>query len=156
MSLTLAPCTIADARRFVGIHHRHNLPPKVALFALAADEDGERVAVAIVGRPVARLADDGQTVEVVRLCSVGTRNACSFLYGAACRAAKALGYRRVITYTLQSEPGASLRAAGFTEDARLKARKGWDTPSRPRVTYDLFGNERAPLEAKIRWVREVA
>jgi hypothetical protein len=87
--------------------------------------------VAIIGRPVARGLQDGTTCEVVRVATDGTRNACSFLYGASKRAAQSLGYRRCITYTLATESGASLRAVGATPDATVKGRS-WDTPSRRR------------------------
>ena len=89
-------------------------------------------AVCIVGRPVARHFDDGQTLEVNRTATDGTRNANSMLYGAAARAAFALGYTRLITYTQASESGSSLKAAGWKVIAQREARLGWTTPSRPR------------------------
>jgi hypothetical protein len=153
--MNLRPVGLDAARRFVGDVHRHNLPPKFGLFAVGAEVDERLVGVAIVGRPVARMLDDGWTCEVVRLATDGTPNACSMLYGAASRAAKALGYRRIYTYTLQSEPGSSLKASGWTLDAELGARKSWDTPSRPRVQSDLFGNERRPSGPKFRWVKHL-
>jgi hypothetical protein len=149
----LRPISLREARRFVGEHHRHNLPPRGWLFGVALEHDGAVIGVGIAGRPVARKLQDGVTVEVLRICTLGDHNACSTLYGALCRAAKALGYRRAITYTLASETGASVRAAGFQRDAELDPHRGWDMPSRPRATHDLFGAERAPLEAKVRWVR---
>lgn len=153
MGLFAAPMTIADAKTYVGRTHRHNLPPKSALFAVGARLDGgELVGVAIVGRPVARLLQDGWSAEVIRLATDGTPNACSLLYGACARAAKALGYRRLYTYTLQRESGASLRASGWTLDAELDARPTWSCPSRPRIQHDLFG-ERRPSEPKLRWVK---
>ena len=110
--LSVVPCSITAARQFVARHHRHNKPPQGGLFAVGAQVDGTLVAGAIVGRPVARALDKGKTCELTRLCTDGTRNACSLLYGASARAAKALGWQRIITYTLASEPGTSLRAAG--------------------------------------------
>lgn len=154
--LKLAPITISEARRYIAEVHRHNLPPRGGVFAVAAQNDDRLVGVAVAGRPVARLLDDGKTLEVTRLATDGTPNACSLLYGACVRAAKALGYRRVYTYTLQREHGASLRASGWTLDAELDARPSWDCPSRPRVQTDLFGNERRPSEPKYRWVKEYA
>ena len=154
--LQLRPVGLTEARKFVGFEHRHNLAPKFGLFSVGVESEGELVGVAIVGRPVARMLDDGWTAEVTRCCTVGTANACSMLYGACARAAKALGFRRLFTYTLASEPGASLKASGWRLDAELAPRKGWDTPSRPRVVMDLFGNERTPLEAKVRWVKDLA
>ena len=152
--MRLVPCSLADARRFVGEVHRHNRPPQGGLWAVAAaDDNGSMIGVAIVGRPVARMLDDGRTAEVVRLATDGTPNACSMLYGACTRAAKALGYDRLITYTLLSEPGSSLKASGWTKDAELPGRKSWSCPSRPRVQTDLFGEERRPAGPKVRWVK---
>lgn len=110
--LTLCPINLRDAMLFVARHHRHHRAPQGGLFAVACALTGsaEPCGVAIVGRPVARNADDGWTAEVVRLATTGEGNACSFLYGASWRAARALGYRRLITYTLASEGGA--RCAG--------------------------------------------
>ena len=104
-----------------------------AKFCVGAADDGDVLrAVAIVGRPVARHFDDGHTLEVNRVATDGTRNANSFLYGACARAAFALGYRRLITYTQAEEGGASLRAAGWKVIAERPARNGWSAPSRPR------------------------
>src|SRR5262245_56221912 len=118
--------TVKEACRLVSRWHRHNGAPRGGLFAAAcADREGIVRGVVIVGRPVARPFQDGWTCEVLRLASDGSCNACSLLYGAACRAAKALGYRRLVTYTLASESGASLRAAGFERDAELAPRSSW-------------------------------
>lgn len=121
----------ALAAAFVAEHHRHHTPPVGHLFSLGAYEGDRLCGVAIVGRPVARARQDGLTAEVTRLCTDGTKDACSFLLGCAARAALALGYRRIGTYTLASEGGASLRAAGWRLVAEVKGRS-WDTPSRPR------------------------
>ena len=124
---------------------------------MAVERDGKIVGVGIAGRPVSRALADGHTVEVTRVATDGTRNACSMIYGALCRAAKALGYRRAITYTLESEPGTSLRASGWRPDGKTTTeRRTWHSPSRPRVTIDLFGNRRTPPGAKIRWVKQLA
>lgn len=157
MSLNLCPMNLKAAARFVGRHHRHNRPPVGGLFAIGVRGDGsdEPCGVAIVGRPVARNSDDGHTCEVTRLCTTGGRNACSILYGAAARAAKALGYRRIITYTLASEPGTSLRAAGWVRDAEVAA-DTWNRPNRHRLQTDLFGQDRRPPGPKVRWVRMLA
>jgi hypothetical protein len=144
VTLTIAPCTFPEACTFVGLHHRHHRPPVGHKFSLAvAAEDGEVHGVAIAGRPVARALDDGWTLEVTRVATDGTRNANSALYGACRRAAWALGYRRLVTYTLPTESGASLRGAGW----RLIGEAGggsWSCPSRPRV-------DTHPLERKLRW-----
>lgn len=143
MSLEAVPCDIADANAFVGQHHRHNRPVTVARFAIAAAVDGKVVGVSIVGNPVARSLCDGWTLEVVRLATDGHHNACSFLYGASWRAARALGWRKLITYTRKDEGGGSLRAAGWKVVAEVKGRS-WSCPSRPRV-------DRAPAQDKFRW-----
>lgn len=121
-----------EANAFVRRHHRHHRRVIGHLFSLGAALNGEIVGVAIVGRPVARGRDDGVTAEVTRLCTDGTRNACSFLYGACARAAFALGFKRIGTYILASEPGTSLSAAGWRQIAEVRGRS-WNTPSRPRV-----------------------
>ena len=112
--LTIVPVTVKAASAFVEQHHRHHPPPQGGLFAAAVAEGDQVRGVAIVGRPVARRLDDGWTAEVIRVATDGARNACSKLYGACWRAARALGYRRLVTYTLPEEGGASLRGAGFT------------------------------------------
>lgn len=152
--LHLAPITKDRARRYIGDVHRHNLPPgHMTTFQIGCiDDTGELRGVAIVGRPSARGLDDGHTAEVLRLATDGAYNACSMLYGACKRAARALGYSRLYTYTLQRESGASLRASGWTLDAELDARPGWGASgARPRVDVDLFGNERTPRDPKYRW-----
>lgn len=107
----------------------------------------------MVGRPVARNYDDGLTLEVNRTATDGTKNANSCLYGAAWRAAKALGYQRLITYTQEGESGASLRAAGWRVLAERKERKGWSVPSRPREDRGTDGVQRLLWEANPRSVR---
>lgn len=123
-----------DACAFVAAWHRHHEPPVGHKYSLGvATEDGVLRGVAIVGRPVARHFDDGLTLEVNRTATDGTPNANSALYGAAWRAAKALGYIRLLTYTQAGESGASLRGAGFRVVAERAPRPGWDRPSRPRT-----------------------
>ena len=142
--LTIVPTTLREASAFVGRHHRHHPPPQGGAFAIAVARDGEIVGVAIVGRPVARMSDDGFTAEVTRVCVVDdVKNACSKLYAAAWRAARAMGYRRCVTYTLATEPGVSLRGAGW----RLVGEAGggsWSRAGRPRI--DMH-----PLQTKLRW-----
>jgi hypothetical protein len=154
--MRLVPVDLATARRFVGEKHRHNLPPQGWKWGVGLEVDGELVGVAMAGRPVGRHQDDGVTLEVIRTCTDGTKNANSMLYGAIARASKALGYRRLITYTLAEESGVSLRAAGFTVDGELPASGGWSSPSRPRIEFDLFGEARTPMGPKVRWVKNLA
>lgn len=130
MGLTLVPVPLAEAKAFIEVWHRHLKPPRGHKFSLGlADDDGVLVAVVVVGRPVARGLDDGRTLEVTRLATDGTRNACSKLYAASWRAARALAYRRLITYTREDETGASLRAAGWRLAAKLPPRPGWNRRS---------------------------
>lgn len=138
----------ADAAAFVSAHHRHHTPPQGHLFSIGAYEADRLCGVVIVGRPVARGRQDGLTAEVTRLCTDGTKDACSFLYGCAARAALALGYRRIGTYTLARETGSSLRGAGWRVVAEIKGRS-WDTPSRRRT-------DKHPTEDKLLWEPAVA
>ena len=119
------PITLRQAREFVSQHHRHSKPPRGWKFGVGVTVDGALVGVAAAGRPVARHFDDGLTLEVNRSCTDGTRNANSALYGAVWRAAKAMGYRRAITYTQADESGASLRAVGWRRVRDLPARGSW-------------------------------
>ena len=141
--LELVPVTRKAAFAWINENHRHHRAPAGDLWRHSAISNGKTVGVAIVGRPVARALDDGRTCEVTRLCTDGTANACSLLYGATRRAAVAKGYLRGITYTLASEPGASLRAVGWVRLWRVKGRS-WSCPSRPRL--DLH-----PTEDKVAW-----
>jgi hypothetical protein len=111
--LELCPVSFAEACNFVNVHHRHHLKPVGHKFCIGVCLDNDLVGVAICGRPVARFADDGLTIEITRLCSSGVPNVCSMLYGACWRAAKALGYKKIITYILASESGISLYASGY-------------------------------------------
>lgn len=131
--LAIVPISFDDAKAFIRQHHRHHVPPQGHKFSIAAS-DGERiVGVACIGRPVARMLDDGWTLEVTRLATDGTANACSFLYARAWRIVQAMGFRRLITYILDSEPGVSLAAAGWRCIGRTHDKKGWDRAGRPRV-----------------------
>lgn len=136
MRIELRPIMQPDAFDFVRRHHRHHNVPVGALWWHAAHgEEGELVGVAIVGRPVSKALDDGLTCEVTRLCTNGADNACTLLYGAARRCAETKGFRRGLTYILDSEfeasRGASCRAAGFVYLGRTRGGQ-WDRPSRRR------------------------
>lgn len=161
MTLRIAPIGFPEAAAFVKVHHRHHTPPTGHKFSIAAMDDDVLVGVVIVGRPVARRRDDGLTLEVTRLCVMpglppvvdrrGKEHspaACSFLYGAALRATYALGYRRLGTYILKSEPGTSLKAAGWLLIGETPG-KSWSVPSRPR-------DDKHPLEPKLLFGREAA
>lgn len=147
MALTVCPLAICHAKNFVTEHHRHHPAPQGGLWAAGATHAGALVAAAIVGRPVARGLQDGWTAEVIRVAAIeGQKNACSLLYAACTRAARALGYRRLVTYLLASESGSSLKALkdlGWREVAEVDGRS-WDCASRPRT-------DKHPTEDKRRW-----
>ena len=141
--LELRPLTLRKANAAVLELHRHHGVVQGHLWSISAWRAGRLVGVAIIGRPVAGALWDGRTCEVTRVATDGTRNACSFLYGAAWRAARALGYVRALTYTLASEPGTSLLAAGWTRGPIVRGRS-WSRPRRPRT-------DKHPTEDKVRW-----
>ena len=142
----MIPCSLDDAKAFVTALHRHHKAPLGGLWAVAAaDGTGRVVGVAVVGRPVARMLDDGWTTEVTRLCTDGARNACSLLYGAARRGALARGYVYGLTYVLATESGGSLLASGWRRAAEVKGAE-WSRPSRQRAE----GGEVQRTD-KVRW-----
>lgn len=139
------PMTFRQGSAFVARHHRHHRPPRGCKFVIGAIDDscGTLHGVAMVGRPIARSWDDGLTLEVNRTCTDGTPNANSFLYGACWRIARAMGYRKLITYTQVGESGASLRAAGYRIIAERPARPNWreaTTNERLRLMRDFEGS----------------
>lgn len=139
--MEVRPVTFKAACEFVRQLHRHNKPPRGHKFSVSLIDDGKVVGVAMAGRPVARHYDDGLTLEINRTCTDGCKNANSMLYGACRRAAWALGYRRIITYTQADECGASLRAAGFIRLKRLPARASWAESSvKLKSIRDAVGN----------------
>jgi hypothetical protein len=140
MALRVVPVTFKAACRFVAEHHRHHRAPRGMKFAIGVEDDGRLCGVAIIGRPISRVFDDGLTAEVTRTCTDGTRNANSLLYGAARAAAKAMGYRRIVTYTEDGESGSSLKAAAFWRVKELPALKNWAESSvRLRAKRDPAG-----------------
>jgi hypothetical protein len=145
--MKLKTISLKSANEFVATNHRHHKPVVGHKFSLSAIQDEKIVGVVIVGRPVARLRDNGTTLEVTRLCTDGTRNVCSFLYGAAVRAGKALGYQKIGTYTLPEEGGASLRASGW----ELIGRRGGGTWNRSGRQRD----DKAPLQIKLLWEKQL-
>ncbi len=111
--LTIKPITLKEANEFIKQHHRHHKKAVGHKFSISCYNSDKLVGVAVCGRPVSRYCDNGLTLEIYRLCTDGTYNACSMLYGACSRIARDMGYKRIITYTLLSENGASLKASGF-------------------------------------------
>jgi hypothetical protein len=147
--LVAVPCSVTKARHVVDAWHRHHGSSTPALYAAAvATEDGIVRGVALIGRPVARLLDDGWTLEVTRVATDGTPNACSALYGIARRLGAALGYARLVTYTREDEPGSSPRAAGLTDDGPIRARS-WDMPGRRRT-------DKTEIVRRRRWSLDLA
>ena len=144
--LRIVPVNLDTANDFVRRLHRHNKPVVGAKFCIGVQQADQLVGVAIVGRPVAPKLDDGFTAEITRVCTDGTRNAASALYGACRKAARAMGYDRIFTYTLPEEGGASLRAAGFKldkDDAGGSARMWHNRDGRKvePVGNDLIGGK---------------
>lgn len=151
MKLRIVPLTQRQAASYIARWHRHHPPSRGDVFRVAVeDEDGEIRGVATIGRPVSRAFDNGRTLEVNRVATDGCPNACSALYGAAWRAAKALGYDRLITYTLKREGGASLRGAGWRVVGERNGRS-WAAesgPTRPRDdNYSAVGEQKVLWEA---------
>jgi len=145
-NLTLRPLTLKEANQLVAELHRHHKPVVGHRFSIGCFAGERLVGVAIVGRPVARGLQDGRTAEVNRLATDGTKNACSMLYAASWRAWSAMGGGRLITYILDSEPGTSLRAAGWVQTAKTKPEpNGWDRNNRSRARVDHDS------EVKQRW-----
>lgn len=140
MKLQLQPITQKEAFNFIDTHHRHHPAPRGYKFAIALNDGEKIVGVITVGRPVSRHLDNGFTAEVTRCCTDGTMHAPSKLYAAAWRAARAMGYQRLITYTLIEEPGTSLVAAGWKA---LYVSKGgtWDNTTRHRVDKHPIGQK---------------
>lgn len=143
MRLTAGPITYREACKFISEVHRHHRPPQGWKFGIGAYRGEQLVGVVCVGRPVSRHLDDGKTAEVTRLCTDGSKNVCSFLYQRARRAAFEMGFKKVITYILESESGTSLKASGW-KFVKLAGGGSWSRPSRAR-------EDKAPMERKQLW-----
>jgi hypothetical protein len=140
--LRIVPVTLRVARAYVDQHHRHLPAPRGAKLAIAVrDTRGQLRGVAILGRPVSRHLDDGLSAEVTRVATDGCRNACSALYAAAARVARSLGYARLFTYTLEHEPGTSLRAAGWRQEETTRG-GSWTRADSPRSAPRHAGPKR--------------
>ena len=145
MGLRAVPLELKAANAFVDSLHRHHNAVHRDKFRIGCEKNGHLVGVVQLGRPVSRILDDGKTIEVTRLCTDGTRNVCSFLYAKAARIAQEMGYKKIITYILDVEPGVSLLAAGWEKEADIRGHT-WNVPSRPRETT-------APTCDKQRWAK---
>jgi len=141
--LELQAITFKEASNFIQIHHRHHIPSRGWKYGVGINDGNNLVGVIIVGRPVSRHLDNGEILEVTRCCTNGTKNACSKLYSTAKKICKLLGYKKLITYTLDSESGTSLKASGWEITHKTKG-LSWNTPSRART-------DKHPLLDKFRW-----
>jgi hypothetical protein len=147
--LSIAPTNLSTANEFVRKHHRHHGKVTGCKFCIAVMDSDARVrGVVIAGRPVARLLDNGSTLEVTRCCTDGVTNGCSMLYAATSRIAKAMGYQRLITYILEEELGTSLTASGWICSEQSTGGGNWSRNSRQR-------NDHHPLGKKQRWERKI-
>ena len=157
--MVAVPIELKDAQNYINKFHRHHQAAHRDKFRIAAMDDGEIVGVVQVGRPVSRILDDGHTLEVLRLCTTGEKDVCSFLYSRAARIAKEMGYTKIITYILESETGTSLKASGWKLEADGVGGSDWNVPSRPReviaTQMSLFTEkQKYPVGVKKqRWVK---
>lgn len=145
--LVLRPMHYRGACAFIEKHHRHHRPPQGYKYAVAVSKEDKIVGVAVAGRPLSRYLDDGWTLEVTRVCSDGTKNVCSMLYAACRRIAKEMGYKQLVTYTLDTESGISLKAAGWTRAGKAGG-KSWNVPGRPRNDLHLINPALGQLKIK--------
>lgn len=144
--IEIRPITFREASEYINMHHRHHKATVGHKFSVGCYDNERLVGVAVCGRPVSRYLDDGLTCEINRVCTDGTRNACSMLYGACCRIAKEMGYKKIITYTLKSENGASLKASNFVCEGEAGGTH-W--------TGKRNKNQDIPCELKIRWSKDL-
>lgn len=142
--MKVIPMIWREANQYVKEKHRHSIPSRGCKFAIGAEHEGQLVGVAICSRPVARLLDNGKTLEIIRVCTDGTKNANSFLYDKCRKIAALMGYEKVITYTLQKESGSSLKALRAVPESEIQPQK-WDRPNRKRQDQKVYA------EPKIRW-----
>ena len=152
------PLSLKQANNYIELNHRHHSVVRGDKFRIGcANDDGDLIGVVMVGRPVSRMLDDGKTLEVLRLCTTGDKNVCSFLYSRAARVAKELGYEHIITYILETEDGTSLKASGWSMEKEGAGGGSWDCPSRPRdvesAQVGLFWQDKPkyPTGKKTRW-----
>ena len=143
--MNFQPISLKLANEFVLANHRHNKPVTGHKFSIGLFDDDKLIGVAICGRPVARMADDGLTLEILRVCTDGTRNANSMLYSRVKKIAQVIGYQKVLTYTLTEESGSSLRAVGAQKSGLVKPQE-WSREKRKRETQEVYNKE------KIRWI----
>lgn len=158
--ITAVPLTLKEAQAYVDDFHRHHIHASGDKFRVGAEVDGKLVGVIQVGRPLSRMLDDGMTLEVTRLCTDGTKDVCSFLYSRAARIAKELGYKKIITYILETESGTSLKASGWHLEKTSCGGGSWSSPSRPRQLEDdqlsfYPTRQKYPTGKKQRWSKDL-
>jgi len=155
--LEIRPIELKEANAFIEKLHRHHRKVQGHKFSISVWKGEKMIGVAVVGRPVSRYLDDKKTLEVTRLCTDGTYNACSKLYSACARIAKEMGYERIITYILKSEDGSSLKASGWELDKEVAGCKEWTSHGREKRYSEivtLFGTiKKYPHELKKRYVK---
>lgn len=154
------PLSLKEVNAYIDQYHRHHSHAQGDKFRVGAEVNGELVGVAQCGRPVSRMLDDGRTLEVIRLCTNGAKNVCSFLYSRCARVAQELGYEKIITYILASEMGSSLKASGWYCDEKSAGGGSWDCESRPRelepLQVSMFPTgQKYPTEKKQRWAKDL-
>ena len=155
------PMELKEAQAYINRYHRHHQAAHRDKFRIAAKDGNEIIGVIQVGRPLSRVLDDGKTLEVLRLCSNGDKNVCSFLYSRAARIAREMGYTKIITYILESESGTSLKASGWHCEASNVGGSNWNVPSRPREVIaqqiSMFDERpKYPIDVKKqRWIKEL-
>jgi hypothetical protein len=155
----IVPIGLKEANKFIIKLHRHHKQVQGHKFSIGLEANGVLVGVAVCGRPVSRHLDTGYILEVTRLCTDGTKNACSKLYAACARVAREMGYEKIITYILESEKGASLKASGWKCDERGVGGLAWNSSGknvRMDSIINLFGDvKKYPNELKQRWTKKL-
>lgn len=158
MNMEIRPISLAQANAFIIDKHRHHDKVQGHKFSIACYKGDKLVGVATVGRPVSRRLDNGQVLEVTRLCTDGTYNACSMLYSRCAKICKDMGYKKIITYILDTENGSSLKASGWRCEEKSAGGGSWSCQSRPRETtvINLFGEKtKYPINKKQRWSKDL-
>ncbi len=146
--MKVVPLTLRQANEFIEQHHRHHKKAQGHRFSVGVQGDnGQLLGVAVVGRPVARKTDQYNVCEVVRLCTTGCKNVCSMLYASAARAAEAMGFSRIQTFILDTEPGTSLKATSWVKGDQTPG-KSWSVPSRQRIDKCVLGK-------RVKWFRDL-
>lgn len=156
--MEIRPISLAQANAFIIDNHRHHYKVNGHKFSIACYKDDKLVGVATVGRPLSRYLDNGETLEVTRLCTDGTYNACSILYARCAKICKDMGYKKIITYILEDENGTSLKASGWHCEEKNAGGGSWSCKSRPRevTEINLFGEiTKYPTSKKQRWSKDL-